>query len=119
MTEPTVTTETPDLAELLEKVTPKVVAHGAVRLIASVSVKMVVCAAIAQVVPTETKADKAKLAVGTYMLSGIATDAAKNYASKQLDHYLGYANLAISAATKGWKGEPLDPTESATETPAP
>lgn len=61
------------------------VAHGFVRFAAATSVKMIVGTAIAQIVPTESKADKLKIIVGTYVLSGIVSDAAKTYASKELD----------------------------------
>lgn len=67
------------------KLTKMGIAHGAVRFAASTSVKMIVGTAIAQVVPTETKAQKAKLVVGTFVISGIVSDAAKTYASKELN----------------------------------
>lgn len=70
------------------KITKLGVAHFTVGFIASTSVKLVVGTAIAQIVPTETKAQKAKLAVGTYVLSGIVQDHARAWARDEFDSKL-------------------------------
>jgi hypothetical protein len=53
--------------------------------VASTSVKMVVATAISTYVPTETKTQKAKVAVGTYVLSGIVASRAKQFAHDEID----------------------------------
>lgn len=70
-------------------------AHIAVRFAASTSVKMVIGTAIAQYVPTETKAQKLKLCVGTYVISGMVSDAAKTFASRELDEAVELASILI------------------------
>lgn len=109
MTEPTAQTETPTSKP---KLTKMAVAHGAVRFAASTSVKLIIGTAIAQVVPTETKVQKAKVIVGTYVLSGIVSDAAKNWASSELDDTLEFASTIISTV-KGAKStsEPQPETD--------
>lgn len=88
MTESTTENPTPK-----HKLTKMGVAHGVVRFAAATSVKMIVGTAIAQIVPTETKADKAKVIVGTYVISGIVSDAAKTYASNELNDFVEMASI--------------------------
>lgn len=86
-------TETETKKFTLPKLTKRGVANYGVGFIASTGVKLVVATAIAQVVPTETKTDKAKVAIGTYVLSGIATDAAKSWARDELDSKIKLVTL--------------------------
>ncbi len=94
------------------KLTKMVAAHGVVRLVASTSVKLVIGTAIAQFVPTETKVQKAKVVVGTYIISGMVQDAAKTYVSNELNDLVEMASV-IKAKLK----ERETKTDPDTDTP--
>jgi hypothetical protein len=52
------------------------------------SVRAVIATAVVNLVPTETKAQKAQLFIGTYVVSHMVADHAKTYASDQFDEYV-------------------------------
>lgn len=87
------------------KLTKMVAAHGVVRFVASTSVKMVIGTAIAQYVPTESKAQKAKLIVGTYVISGMVSDAAKTYVSKELNDFVELVTPIVDKLKDGSETE--------------
>jgi hypothetical protein len=96
----------------LPKFTKRSVANLGVKVIASTSVKLIVGTAIAQMVPTETKADKAKVIVGTYVLSGIVTDAAKSWAVDELD-----SKIKLVALVKNLVQQEIEKSKNQSETP--
>ena len=55
------------------------------RVVVSFSVKAVIATAIASVVPTETKTDKVKVVVATFVLSNLVADAAKTWTNDHID----------------------------------
>lgn len=55
------------------------------KAVAATSVKMVIATAIAQTVPVESKQDKAKLFVGTYVIGGMVAEAGKTHIGNQVD----------------------------------
>lgn len=96
----------------MPKFTKRGAANFGVKVIASTSVKLIVGTAIAQMVPTETKAQKAKVVVGTYVLSGIVTDAAKSWAVDELD-----SKIKLVALVKKLVQDEIQKAKDQTETP--
>lgn len=70
------------------------------KLVVSSSVKFVVTSTIVSLVPTETRLQKGKLLVGSYVLSGILADKAKDYISDDLDKKFQYAREVLVYAKK-------------------
>lgn len=80
--------------------------------IAGWCVRGVVATAIANVVPTETKTQKAQLFVGTYVIAGMVRKHAKEYASVEFDEWCEIFNTVknLNKATPT-EEETLETTE--------
>jgi hypothetical protein len=73
-------TET-DILKPSKLFTPKNVA----RFVVGNATRFVVTATIASLVPAETKLERVKLAVGSYVIASIVADKAKDYIGQEID----------------------------------
>lgn len=104
-------TETEDSTPKI-KFSKKMLARETVKFAARSGVKLVIGTAIAQIVPTETKAQKARVAVGTYVLSSMVADQANTWAHREFDEFCDTAETLLNKIkSEKPKSDSATPTE--------
>lgn len=73
---------------------------GAARWFAGSSVKFIVTTTIVSLVPAETKIQKAKILVGSYVISGLIADKAKDYIEEDLTEKIEFCSSVLAYAKK-------------------
>lgn len=70
---------------VLESIKKQITPKGVAKFVVASSVRFVVTATITALVPVDSKTDKVKLFVGSYVIASIVADKAKSYISDEID----------------------------------
>lgn len=108
--------ETQVIVDKILNLTKKDVAFGVTQFAVGTSVKLVVSTAIASLVPTETKTQKVKVAIGSYVISSMVVNQAKAHSAEKFNK-LTKAASALKKQFKDAVDEAEKPSEDKTETP--
>lgn len=70
--------------DLKKHITPR----GAAKFVVASSVRFVIVSTVTTLVPAESKTDKVRLIVGSYVIASMVADKAKSYISDEIDEFL-------------------------------
>lgn len=100
------------LEELKKAATPMNITRMVVKGIARTSVAFVATTLVKTYVPTESRAQQLKLMAGTYVISGMATDAAGTWAANEFNDKVEFVQSLFG---KSKETPEEDPNETAEE----
>jgi len=101
--------------EVKDLITPTSVSRWIVRSVASIGAGFVATKLVKTYVPTDNKKQELQVAVGAYVIGGMAEDAAAEWTAKQFNEYLDFVKGIISSVKSKTSTEETTPEDIPTE----